>query len=263
MADLRIVSYLPNPRVYKATIAARYTGATIEVLGAKPPEMPGWLWDYDARPIGEDERDSPDLERFARVARRGFQGKLYKTDRFLEANPFGDIPAAFGEDGDVGLFESNSIMRAAARLGPNAGALSGGTPFEQSRVDAFLDRTLLFARDIQPYLLAAGKPDGAAHHATMKDTFESYLEGIERALSQTAFIAGDALSLADVVFACELALLTNEGRFADALAQSGLEPLMPKLPEYGSAVRHLARLAAEPEFSEDLERYFRRMGVVA
>ena len=36
MADLRIISYLPNPRLYKATIAARYSGATIEVVGAPP-----------------------------------------------------------------------------------------------------------------------------------------------------------------------------------------------------------------------------------
>lgn len=41
MADLRIVSYLANPRLYKATIVARYSGATSEVVGAPPPEMPG------------------------------------------------------------------------------------------------------------------------------------------------------------------------------------------------------------------------------
>ena len=261
MADLRIFSYLPNPRLYKATIAARYSGATLEVVGAKPPEMPGWLWDYDARPIEDGERETPELERFARTARRGFQGKLYKTDRFLEANPFGDIPAAFGDDGALGLFESNSIMRAAARLGPNAASICGETPLEQSRIDAFLDRTLLFARDIQPYLFSAGKPEAAHCHATMKDTFESYLEGIERALSTSAFVAGETLSLADIVFACELALLTNEGRFVDALEKSGLEPLMPRLPEYPTARGHLSRLAAEPNFSEDLASYFARMGV--
>lgn len=263
MADLRIVSYLPNPRLYKATIAARYSGATLEVVGAKPPEMPGWLWDYDARPIDEAERDTPELERFARTARRGFQGKLYKTDRFLEANPFGDIPAAFGDDGALGLFESNSIMRAAARLGPNAAAICGDTPLEQSRIDAFLDRTLLFARDIQPYLFSAGKPDAAQTHATMRDTFESYLEGIERALSTSDFIAGSALSLADIVFACELALLSNEGRFLEQLEESGLEPLMPRLPKYEIAAAHLGRLAAEPNFAEDLGPYFARMGVAS
>ncbi|MBL6599052.1 MAG: glutathione S-transferase, partial [Alphaproteobacteria bacterium] len=31
MPDLRIFSYLPNPRIMKATIAARLNGADIEV----------------------------------------------------------------------------------------------------------------------------------------------------------------------------------------------------------------------------------------
>ena len=33
MSDLRIFSYLPNPRVSKATIAARLTGVDVEVRG--------------------------------------------------------------------------------------------------------------------------------------------------------------------------------------------------------------------------------------
>ena len=39
MSDIRIISYLPNPRVYKATIVARYSGAMIDVIGHKPPEL--------------------------------------------------------------------------------------------------------------------------------------------------------------------------------------------------------------------------------
>ena len=129
MADLRIFSYLPNPRLYKATIAARFSGAEVEVVGAKPTELAGWLWDFDARELSDDDRR--ELERYARTAKKGFQGTLYKTDAFLAANPFGDVPAAFGEQGRVGIFESNSIMRAAARLGPNAEAICGKGPLEQ------------------------------------------------------------------------------------------------------------------------------------
>tara|TARA_B100000925_G_scaffold194747_1_gene147415 strand:+ start:115 stop:378 length:264 start_codon:yes stop_codon:yes gene_type:complete len=33
MSRIRIISYLPNPRIYKATIVERYSGAEIEVLG--------------------------------------------------------------------------------------------------------------------------------------------------------------------------------------------------------------------------------------
>ncbi|MEO0817969.1 MAG: hypothetical protein AAFX86_11780 [Pseudomonadota bacterium] len=39
MADLRIFSYLPNPRLFKATIAARFSGAEVEIVGDKPPRL--------------------------------------------------------------------------------------------------------------------------------------------------------------------------------------------------------------------------------
>ena len=38
MSQLRIFSYLPNPRIWKATIAARLCGVEIEVRGAPPTE---------------------------------------------------------------------------------------------------------------------------------------------------------------------------------------------------------------------------------
>ena len=97
MADLRIFSYLPNPRVWKATIAARFCGVDVEVRGASPKELRDWLWDYDARPVTEHERQS--LSAFARTGRVGLTGaELFKTDAFLEAQPFGNVPAAFGPD---------------------------------------------------------------------------------------------------------------------------------------------------------------------
>ena len=56
MADLRIFSCLPNPRVWKATIAARFCGVEIEVRGASGKELRNSLWDDDARPLNEDEQ---------------------------------------------------------------------------------------------------------------------------------------------------------------------------------------------------------------
>ena len=98
MAHLRIFSYLPNPRVWKATIAARFCGVDVEVRGASGKELRDWLWDYDARPLAEQERQS--LSYLARTGRVGLTGaKLVKTDAFLEAQPFGNVPAAFGPDG--------------------------------------------------------------------------------------------------------------------------------------------------------------------
>jgi len=116
MVALRIFSYLPNPRIWKATITARLCDVEVEVRGATPSELSQWLWDFDARPITDVPREM--LARAERTGRIGFADqKLYKTDAFLEAQPFGTVPAAFSPDGRIGIFESNSIMRAVARLG--------------------------------------------------------------------------------------------------------------------------------------------------
>ena len=113
MSHIRIISYLPNPRVYKATIVARYSGAEIEVLGDKPPEMAHWLWDYDAFKMtdADKQRHADSL----RQAKTGFQGGVYKTEAFLKANPFGDIPMAFVNDGADGVFDGSVLFETPVR----------------------------------------------------------------------------------------------------------------------------------------------------
>ena len=75
MSQLRIFSYLPNPRIWKATIAARLCGITVDVRGAAPGELQNWLWDFDARPLSEAERAAS--AETQRVGRTGFKGRLY------------------------------------------------------------------------------------------------------------------------------------------------------------------------------------------
>ena len=72
---LRILSYLPNARVWKAQIAGDLCGVEVEVVGARPDELGTWLWDYDARELPETERgeDSP----HARTGRRGFRREAH------------------------------------------------------------------------------------------------------------------------------------------------------------------------------------------
>ena len=71
-----------------------------------------------------------------RTGRIGFTDqKLYKTDAFLEALPFGTVPAVFSPDGRTGIFESNSIMRAVARLGAERFPVYGRNVYESSRVE--------------------------------------------------------------------------------------------------------------------------------
>ena len=47
MTALRIFSYLPNPRIMKATIAARLCGIDVEIRGDKPKNLVDWLWDFE------------------------------------------------------------------------------------------------------------------------------------------------------------------------------------------------------------------------
>jgi hypothetical protein len=197
MADLRIFSYLPNPRVWKATIAARFCSVDVEVRGASGKELRDWLWDYDARPLARGERES--LSSLARTGRVGLTGaQLFKTDAFLEAQPFGNVPAAFGPDGKTGIFESNSIMRAVARLGEARFSLYGRDAYEASRIDSFLDVSLVLARDSQIYLLAlSGGTVDATIHARAKQAFAIYASGLEQALSpQRETLVGDAVERA-------------------------------------------------------------------
>jgi glutathione S-transferase len=262
LTGLRIFSYLPNPRVWKATIAARFCSVAVEIRGASPKELRDWLWDYDARPLAEQERQS--LSSLARTGRVGLTGaKLFKTDAFLEAQPFGNVPAAFGPDGKIGIFESNSIMRAVARLGETTFPLYGRDAWEASRIDSFLDVSLLFARDSQIYLLALS--DGtvdAAIHARAKQAFAIYASGLEQALSaQRKTLVGDDISLADICFAAELALFMNEYGRAAQLNERGLDRILHAgvRTDYPLVFAHFDRLVDHEHFRPDLKPYVEKL----
>src|SRR5580704_9789388 len=155
------------------------------------------------------------------------RNRLSETPKFaLKAHPFGTVPAALSPDGRIGIFESNSIMRAVARLGHERFALYGRDPYEASRIDSFLDTSLVFARDAQLYLFAlresAVPPDS---HARAKEAFTTYAAGIEQALRpDRMFLVGDDVTLADICFVAELSLFLNERTRHHALEQSALEP---------------------------------------
>lgn len=256
--SVRIFSYLPNPRVWKATIAGRLCGVAVEVRGTKTDKIKEWLWDFDARPLSEVDPDA--LKGFARVSRRGFADSvLYKTDAFLLAHPYGTVPAAFSADGQHGVFESNSIMRLVARLGTDRFPLFGTGPFEASRVDSFLDAGLGFGHDVQRYLLSLFSGKLESHvQASAQQAANNYLSGIENALGngRTA-IVGDGITLADICFACEVALLTTEQRFADLVRSSAHEPVLNTTlwASFPRSLAHFQRLAAHPAFATDLSQY--------
>jgi glutathione S-transferase len=266
MADLRIFSYLPGPRVWKATIAARFCGVDVEVRGAPAEELKTWLWDFDARPLSEAELvEHSSLARTGRVGMKGT--RLYKSDAFMRAHPFGTVPAAFSPDGTVGIFESNSIMRAVARLGEKRFPLYGRDAYETSRIDSFLDVSLVFARDTQIYLLALldGSVD-ATIHARAKDAFAIYAAGIEQTLStERTWLVGDGVSLADICFATELALFSNEHLRSQQLKERGLSRILHQQmnEDYPLMTAHFERLVAHENFKPDLEPHMRKARAAA
>jgi glutathione S-transferase len=259
MSDLRIFSYLPNPRIWKATIAARLCGVEIEVRGSSPKELQSWLWDFDARPLSSDEQARLDDAAAGKV---GFTGALHKTRAFMEAHPFGTVPAAFSPDGKIGIFESNSIMRAVARLGESKFPLYGRGPYEAARVDGFLDASLVFARDAQLYLLSL--MNGAVSseiHSRARDGFAGYAAGINQALSpDREYLMGDHITLADVCFAAELSLFFNECPRAGELEKKGLQPILHGGvgAQFPRAFAHFARLREHPAFAPDLAPYLKK-----
>ena len=250
---LKVFSYLPNPRVWKSIIAGRFCGIEVEVVGDKPGELGTWLWDFEPRPLSEEERtkDSP----YARVGRRGFSGMLFKTDAFLSAHPFGTVPAAFSPDGEVGIFESNSILRSVARSAPAGSTIYGSSGYEASRIDSFLDAGLVFAREAQVYLLGI---DGisAESYQRMEAAYEFYLSGIEATLSNNPFLVGKNLTIADISFVCDFAQFLREGHYEEKLNNQGLSLISGKGQElYPRSFEHMLDLNSRSEFSEVMGTY--------
>ena len=54
---MRIFCYIPTPRIWKSSIAARFLDINIEIRGTKPPEIKNWLWDFDARTSNRRRQD--------------------------------------------------------------------------------------------------------------------------------------------------------------------------------------------------------------
>jgi elongation factor 1-gamma len=269
---LRIFSYLPNPRVWKSLIAAKLLEVEVEVTGDKPAKLGDWLWDAEPRPLTDQERtpDNPN----ARQGRRGFKGALYKTDEFLQAHPFGTVPAGFSSDGQVGIFESNSILRSVVRAAPKDSRLPnlyGKEHYETSRIDSFLDANLVFAREAQVYLLGIESLSEEAYQR-MTGAYEFYLDGIEAALTPTGsgetvdprelgsaaggFIVGDTLSIADISFVCDFAQFLREGHYEKKLQQQSYALISQNgLERYPRAYHHMLSLSIRPEFAEVMGSY--------
>ncbi|MDP1791425.1 MAG: hypothetical protein Q8L12_12690 [Methylibium sp.] len=180
MSVLRIFSYLPNPRIAKATIAARLCGVSLEVRGAPVQELQDWLWDFDAHPLSVEERDA--LRHCVRTGRTGFASALYKTDAFLAAQQAFTIylsgieralasGAGFIAGGtlsladicfaaELALFHNERVHHGQLHRAGLAPILSDGVAADHPLAWAHFGRLCAheaFAPDLEPYLEAFGK----------------------------------------------------------------------------------------------------------
>ena len=86
--DIRIFSYLPNPRVWKSLITAKLISINVNVIGDKPRNLPEWLWDFDARKL--NDIDVKDLTKFndgiivTLGSLNSLAGDLFKNDRHVD-----------------------------------------------------------------------------------------------------------------------------------------------------------------------------------
>ena len=251
--QVRIFSYLPNPRVWKSMITAKLGKVDIKIIGDKPGNLTNWLWDFDALKFDSSELDK--IKEYKRISKRGFKGALYKTDKFIEKHPFGTVPAGFNSDGSEGIFESNSIMRAVARLSEDKSLYGDEDAFKQSRIDSFLDANLVFAREFQVYVLEI-KSLNEILYKRMQSAYLFYLDGIEKALSFDKFISGNKITIADISFVCDTAQFLRERDNKKIIEEQGYEIISKDFEkDYPLSLKHLKDLSKLDEFNEIMSNY--------
>jgi len=95
----------------------------------------------------------------------------------------------------------------------------------------------------------------------MRDGFAVYLGGIDQALSpERDFLVGEAISIADVCFAAELALFFNEKARPGELGKIGVEPILHAGvdAEYPRAFAHFNKLRQHAAFAPEMEPYLKK-----
>jgi glutathione S-transferase len=121
------------------------------------------------------------------------------TPEYLAMNPFGKVPVV--RDDDVVTWESNAVLRyLATRYGPTP--LWPQDAGERSKVDRWMDWASI---SMTPPLTRLRKARAAGQ--TGERDLPAVLDAVsalERWLADHAFLAGDAMSLADIVAAASV-----------------------------------------------------------
>jgi elongation factor 1-gamma len=153
-----------NKNTYKTLIAAKYAGASVELVS-------------------------------------NFEfGKSNKTPEFLKMNPNGKVPVLETPQGAV--WESNAIARYVARLSDNG--LFGETPIEAAQVEQWIDfSTISIDAPVQswvyPLLMPQAFPYDKKKEAGAIAALKTALSVLDKHLSANTYLVGHHVTLADVI----------------------------------------------------------------
>jgi glutathione S-transferase len=119
-----------------------------------------------------------------------------RPDDFRRASLFGEVPAFVDEDG-LAITQSNAILDYIAR---RYGALDGATPAAKTRVREWLAWEANRIAMSLPHLRFSRRftPAGDALEAYWTARMNADLDRMDEALAASAFLAGDAPTIADV-----------------------------------------------------------------
>lgn len=142
-----------------------------------------------------------------------------RTPEYLTMNPRGKVPTL--RDGETVIHESIAIMAFLERAHPEK-PVFGTTPAETGLIWQRILEMVNFTRDpiedgvIRPLIRGKAKDDADAIRAAASDAADS-LGWVEDALSLSPYLAGDALSAADIAAVTTISFLARAGKRADAI----------------------------------------------
>ena len=118
------------------------------------------------------------------------------TEEYLSMNPTGKVPTLV--DGNVVIWESNTILRYVAAKA-NA-PLYPADPAARTRVERWMDWLLASLNGPYVTIFKATKGGEAVPEAAAKE-MSAALEILDKRLAQSPYLAGEALTIADICLA--------------------------------------------------------------
>ena len=160
-----------------------------------------------------------------------------KSEAYLKKHPFGRVPAF--EHGDFGLYETQAILRYLDDIFPEP-RLQPRDPREAARMNQIIGindwyffpkaaAVIVFQRIVGPVLLGI-KTDEAAIEAALPMGRTCVAE-LDRLLGAQQFLAGDHLSIADLMLAPQLDFLAETPEGKSLLAGTRIEAWLGRMNE--------------------------------